>query len=93
MNEPENITVNCEECGAEFQTAKGIHADKELCSRCITPKAAICFKADICFRNELHNRIDYFRKEFNLTYSEAISGLEIVKFDILQEMLEENEEV
>lgn len=39
---------------------------------------------------DLEARLDYWRKESNLTYAETIGALEIIKFDLMQEMLEKD---
>lgn len=47
-----------------------------------------------CLCAKLHAAIDYCRREWKVTYAEVIGSLEVVKFDILEEMTEpeENEE-
>ena len=37
---------------------------------------------------ELLKRIDYFRAEFNITYGEVISVLELIKLDVYTELRE-----
>ena len=44
------------------------------------------------FLNDIRGRIDYFRQEFNLTYSEAIGCLEIAKHELLQEATDDDDE-
>jgi len=44
------------------------------------------------FREEVERVVDYFRREFSLTYSEAVGVLEMVKFDLLQESTDDNQE-
>jgi len=39
--------------------------------------------------DKLHQSIDYMRQEWQMTYAEVIGCLEVVKFDVLEEMLEE----
>lgn len=41
--------------------------------------------------DDLNTRIDYWRKEADLTYSEAIGALECVKAGLVQEMLDADE--
>lgn len=38
----------------------------------------------------INESIDYCRKEWNITYAEVIGSLEVIKFDILEEMLEDD---
>lgn len=44
------------------------------------------------FVNDLRGRIDYFRTEFHLTYAEAIGCLDILKHELLEEVLEEEKD-
>ena len=44
---------------------------------------------DFCKR--VHQVIDYCREEWQMTYSEVIGCLEVVKADILDEMSDESE--
>ncbi len=44
------------------------------------------------FESDIRERIEYFRKEFDLSYREAIGVLEIVKFELLSEMLDDDDE-
>lgn len=47
-------------------------------------------KADIdALTNDLKSRIDYWRKEAELTYAEVIGVLEILKIDIYTEAVEQ----
>lgn len=41
--------------------------------------------------DDLNARIDYWRKEGDLTYAETIGALECVKAGLVQEMLENSE--
>jgi hypothetical protein len=38
------------------------------------------------FIEAVQERIDYFRKEYHLTYAEAIGALEIIKMSLYEEM-------
>ncbi len=82
---PENIETFCEKCGKVFITSSSNSG--LICPNCITGDGE---KTPVTFIEALHDKIDYFRKEFNLTYAEAVGGLEIVKFDILEEMKEDD---
>lgn len=44
------------------------------------------------FVQRIHDAIDYCRQEWDMTYSEVVGCLEIVKADILDEMKEEAED-
>lgn len=44
------------------------------------------------FTEKIHKAIDYCREEWDMTYSEIIGCLEVVKADILDEMKDESEE-
>ena len=41
---------------------------------------------------KLHDAIDYMRSEWDMTYSEVVGCLEVVKFDILEEMADKSED-
>lgn len=41
--------------------------------------------------DDLNTRIDYWRKEADLTYAEAIGALECVKAGLVKEMLDADE--
>ena len=43
------------------------------------------------FISDIRSRIDYFRDEFNITYAEAIGSLDILKYELLDECMEEKE--
>jgi len=43
------------------------------------------------FIEDLEARIEYFRAEYDLTYSEAIGCLEIIKHELLEEMREDDD--
>ena len=40
------------------------------------------------FVNELHLKLEYFRAEFDLTYAEAIGCLELVKQELVLQVIE-----
>ena len=40
------------------------------------------------FEREIRNQVEYFRREFTLTYTEAVGVLELVKGDIIREALD-----
>ena len=40
------------------------------------------------FHEDIRGRIDYFRREFHPTYSEAVGVLEMAKHELLAEALE-----
>lgn len=42
-------------------------------------------------QDDLVSRIDYFRSEFRVTYSEVIGVLELIKFDLLIEAKEQEQ--
>ena len=44
------------------------------------------------FYEELSRVVDYFRKEFDLTYFEAIGGLEVLKLQLFKEMHEQDDD-
>ncbi len=48
-------------------------------------------RASLAFVEELAKLIEHFRAEWELTYCEAIGCLEMVKFDVLQELSDEDE--
>lgn len=41
----------------------------------------------------IEDRIDYFRKEFDMTYGEVVGVLEFIKFSMLRESFEDKEEM
>ena len=43
------------------------------------------------FESDIRERIEYFRTEFHLSYGEAVGILEILKFELLTEMLDDEE--
>jgi hypothetical protein len=43
------------------------------------------------FKEAIESQIEYFRREFDLTYSEAIGVLEMCKLDLYQEQVESEE--
>lgn len=49
-------------------------------------------KAADAFLNDIRGRIEYFRQEFDLTYSEAIGCLEIAKHELAKEATEDDED-
>jgi len=48
--------------------------------------------ASAAFEDEGRKLVAYFRREFNLTYCEAIGVLDILKGELIAEALEEGEE-
>ena len=48
--------------------------------------------ASEAFEDEGRKLVAYFRREFNLTYCEAIGVLEILKGELIAEALEEDDE-
>jgi len=48
--------------------------------------------ASEAFEDEGRKVVSYFRREFNLTYCEAIGVLEILKGELIAEALEEDDE-
>ena len=44
------------------------------------------------FVDEITNRLEYFRQEFDLTYPEAVGALEIIKQALILEAFEVEEE-
>ena len=42
-------------------------------------------RASVHFQRELLQRIEYFRKEYSLTYEAAIGVLDIIKYRLLEE--------
>lgn len=44
------------------------------------------------FVEAIEERIDYFRKEYEMTYAEAVGCLEIIKFDLLSEMKDQDDD-
>ena len=43
--------------------------------------------ASECFETELRQRIDYFRREYLLTYAECVGVLELLKNEVINEAL------
>lgn len=39
----------------------------------------------------IEDKIDYFRKEFEMTYGEVVGVLEFIKFNMLQESCQDEE--
>lgn len=44
------------------------------------------------FESDIRERIEYFRTEFDLSYGEAIGILEILKFELLCETIEDDDD-
>ena len=42
------------------------------------------------FIGEIRGRVEYFRDEFDITYAEAVGVLDIVKHELLAEVLDED---
>ena len=53
---------------------------------------AVTVKTPDTFLIDIRGRVNYFRQEFNLTYAEAIGCLEIVKAELLEEVMHDEEE-
>lgn len=41
------------------------------------------------FVKAIEERIDYFRREYDLTYAEAVGCMEIIKYDLMREMADQ----
>ena len=45
-----------------------------------------------CFAKDLDRLIDYYRSEFDLTLGEAVGALELIKFDLMADSREDDED-